>query len=366
MLNCVMSESDAEATPSPDPVRRGKLFVAELLRELESVDSELIRARHRVPSTYELSYGPAQFRSILAVAKKGIRDWEKLPPAVTDGIERGLMRLIDLVSSIEARPELDEEELSDYEGHNASAAIKQVLTELQDFFSDTVEPLTRSSTDDGSSESLSEQELEEIRRTREELDRSKVEIADLESRSARIESELESRSELVEAARAGTGSAGAQDLAVAYEDQAQDHGRQWKIWGAALGLALFAALVGGYLVLKRSSPPDDATTAQLLSHLAVDLLVIGLLIYGVRVTSLQFSVHRHLAAVASNKAAALKTFARILSSGSSAETRDRLAEVLAHHVFTSDTTGFLDASSDQVTLPERVIAPIAQRINGGG
>jgi hypothetical protein len=79
---------------------------------------------------------------------------------------------------------------------------------------------------------------------------------------------------------------------------------------------------------------------------------------------LQFSVHRHLQAVANNKAAALDTFARIVSTGSSAETRDRLAEVLAHHIFISDRTGFLDVATDQITLPERLLDPVAKRVSG--
>ncbi len=123
------------------------------------------------------------------------------------------------------------------------------------------------------------------------------------------------------------------------------------------------ALVGGYFILKVNRPPDDATTAEIVSHVAVDLLVVGILIFAMRVTSTQFSVHRHLAAVANNKAAALATFARIVSSGSSSETRDRLAEVLAHYVFVSNDTGFLETVGEQITLPERLVGSIAEKVS---
>jgi hypothetical protein len=354
------SEPDSSESNHSASYLAGKQYVAELLRELEAVDSELLRGRDRFPADSELSYAPAQFRSILAIAKEAISQWDQLDPEVANGIEAALMQMMDIVATVEALQREAEEDMYLDQRRGASEQVRTRLQEIQNFFRDTVEPIANADASKGSS-TLAE---EELRLAKEEIQRSKREIAELEARSSQIDAELESRKELIEAARTGAGSAGAEDLANAYEDQGRDHNRQWKIWGAALGAALATALGGGYLILKLNAPPEKATTASLISHLAVDLLVVGLLIYAVRVTSLQFSVHRHLAAVANNKAAALKTFARIVSSGSSAETRDRLAEVLAHHVFISESTGFLDAAGDQVTLPERVVAPVAQRING--
>jgi hypothetical protein len=350
------SSSEPESSPA------GRKYIAELLRELEAVDSELLRGRSRFPAKFELSYAPAQFRSILAITTEAVAHWDQLDPEVAGGIEAALMQLLDLVAAVEAYEVLPQDAMGS-QRREASEHVQRRLEEILTFFRDTVEPRV-AAPQLSAAATLTDQELENARLTREELERSKKEIAELEARSSQINAELDSRKELIEAARTGTGSAGAKDLSRAYEDQADEHERQWKIWGIALLGTLVVALAGGILLLTLNPPPEDPTTAELISHLALDLLIIGLLIYAIRITSLQFSVHRHLAAVASNKAAALKTFSRIVSSGSSAETRDRLAEVLAHHVFVSDSTGFLDVASDQITLPERLVDPIAKRVGG--
>lgn len=359
-------KSDSDQAGLPEGSGAGRQYVSELLRELEAVSSELLRGRGRFPASHELSHAPAQFRSILAIAQRVVGQWGTISPEVADGVEQSLMQLVDIVAEIEAQEPMPEDVMPGQRRYT-SGAIKGRLNEIQQFFRGTVEPLVDHPDDSRSvTASLSDEEIENVRMTREDLDRSKQEIAELKARSAQIDAELDSRRELVEAARTVSGAGGAQDLAAAYQEQAEDQERHWKYWGSGLVVTLVAALVGGYLVLRLNRPTDDATTAQLVSHLAIDLLIVGLLIYAVRVTSLQFSVHRHLAAVAHNKAAALVTFSRIVSSGSSPETRDRLAEVLAHYVFVSSDTGFLDSAGDQVTLPERLVTPIAQRINGSG
>jgi hypothetical protein len=341
----------------------GRQYIAELLHELEAVDSELLRGRSRFPAKFELSYAPAQFRSILAVANEASQRWDRLDPELASGIESALMQLLDVVATAEALDPAPEEVMNVKFRGETSEQVKRRLEEIQTFFRDRVEPRV-AAPPSATAAAIADKELETARLTKEELERSKKEIAELEARSSQINAELDSRKELIEAARTGAGSAGAQDLAHAYEDQADEHARQWKIWGIALIGTLVVALAGGIVLLGLNPPPEEADTAELVSHLTLDLLIVGLLIYAIRITSLQFSVHRHLAAVASNKAAALKTFSRIVSSGSSAETRDRLAEVLAHHVFVSDSTGFLDVASDQITLPERLVDPIAKRVGG--
>lgn len=342
----------------------GRQFVSEMLRELGAVESDVLRGRNRFPAQHELTHGPAQFRSILAIAERIVGQWEQLPPEVASGIEQALMQLLELVALIESRGLRTETDMPS-DSRRVSGEIKQKLGRIQEFFNETVEPLLPTAADVVSAASeLSEQEAENVKRTRQQLDEAERKIAELQARAARVNAELESREDLLEAAREESGASGTQNLAEEYDEQAEDHEQQWKYWGAGLIGATLIALVGGYFVLKINHPATDATTSQLVSHAAVDLLVIGILIYVVRVTSLQFSVHRHLAAVARNKAAALATFSRIVNSGSSSETRDRLAEVLAHYVFVSSDTGFLDSAGDQITLPERLAGPVAQRING--
>jgi hypothetical protein len=91
--------------------------------------------------------------------------------------------------------------------------------------------------------------------------------------------------------------------------------------------------------------------------------VIGLLLYAVRLVSLQFRVHRHLEVVDSNKAAALKTFPRLVAAPSEPDVRKAVAVVLAEAVFRSGESGFVDAGADHITLFERVAASAGDRIS---
>jgi len=95
-------------------------------------------------------------------------------------------------------------------------------------------------------------------------------------------------------------------------------------------------------------------TGETVTIVTRNLLVIGLLLYGVRLTALQFRVHRHLEAVARNKAAALATFNRLVAVASEKEVRNSLAVVLAQSVFGSDETGFVGTAHDQITVVERI------------
>ncbi len=119
---------------------------------------------------------------------------------------------------------------------------------------------------------------------------------------------------------------------------------------------IVATVVGGLILFSRDKVPSGEITGPTVVDLVRNLFVIGLLLYGVRITSLQFRVHRHLEAVARNKSAALSTFNRIVSVSSEKEIRNSLAIVLAQSVFSSDETGFVDAAQDHVTLIERLAA----------
>jgi hypothetical protein len=77
-----------------------------------------------------------------------------------------------------------------------------------------------------------------------------------------------------------------------------------------LGALVLGGIVGSLIVVLALHPSDDAKNGEIASKLTFGLLIIGLLLYVVRMTSLQFRVHRHLEAVSRNKAAALPTFNR--------------------------------------------------------
>ena len=81
------------------------------------------------------------------------------------------------------------------------------------------------------------------------------------------------------------------------------------------------------------------------SRIAIEILVLGLLVYAVRVTAHQFRVHRHLETVCRNKASALRTFNRLVAGPGEAEVRTAVAVALAQAVFDSNSTGFIELCS---------------------
>jgi hypothetical protein len=121
------------------------------------------------------------------------------------------------------------------------------------------------------------------------------------------------------------------------------------------------AVVVGIALLIWNRPTGDDIDGEAIARITIDIYVIGLILYAVRVASLQFRVHRHLEAKARSKAAALSTFSRFVASGADPSTRDVVAQTLAQAVFESGDTGFVDSGSDQITLIERVIAPAVSR-----
>ncbi len=102
--------------------------------------------------------------------------------------------------------------------------------------------------------------------------------------------------------------------------------------------------------------------AQIATGLLRDIVIVGLLLYLVRIASLQFRVHRNLEAVGRSKAAVLSTFNRMIVGPQEAEVRTAIATILAQAVFEAGEIGFVDAGSDHVTMIERIAAPVAQNM----
>jgi hypothetical protein len=175
-----------------------------------------------------------------------------------------------------------------------------------------------------------------------------------EERARRLEEQLTELAPLVEAQREATGTSGIADLSADYSAQADAHSRAWRVWGATLIVTLGVAAIGSLRLLSNDHVPEGEITGETVVSIARNLLVVGLLLYAVRLASLQFRVHRHLEAVARNKSAALATFNRIVAVASEREVRNAIATVLAQSVFASEETGFVDSGNDHVTLIERV------------
>jgi hypothetical protein len=193
--------------------------------------------------------------------------------------------------------------------------------------------------------------------------------AALEERLGRLEKEraglveqIEKYAPIVEAQREAATSSGAAELSEAYAEQAEIYKEEWQRWLVSLAVAVLVALTGGVAVIFATHPASDATSSEIASRIAIEILVLGLLIYAVRITAHQFRVHRHLETVARGKAAALMTFNRLVAGPGEAEVRTAVAVALAQAVFDSSATGFIDSSQDGVTIVERLAAPVVQRL----
>jgi len=81
-----------------------------------------------------------------------------------------------------------------------------------------------------------------------------------------------------------------------------------------------------------------------------------------RFVAIQTRAHRHMQFVARNKADALSTFNRMVAGHQEAEVRANVAAALAQAVFKSDDGVFSDASSDTVTIIDRLGSAVTARV----
>jgi hypothetical protein len=197
------------------------------------------------------------------------------------------------------------------------------------------------------SASLSEAQVNELRQT----------FAELKEQA----SEFERMKPIVEAQRELLGTAGTTKVSAHFETEADGHGKAWKLWLTALVIWLVIAGVAGVIFIDQTRPASTATNAQTATHLFLDLLVIGLLIFVVRILTLQFRAHRHMEIVSRNKANALSTF-NLLVVGMEPEVKSTIASALAQSVFSTEDAIFSDSSSEHVTILERVLSPGIDRL----
>ncbi len=328
--------------------------LAEALASLEAFAPERIRGVDRLGS---LAFGeaPEAVEEIAEMIRDlGEENWRVLDDQFRTDVQNQATALVNLIQNM---IEMEAGAPNAQEQRNAYAAA---LVESLNWFRANVRPRLlearlRRERENAPVLGVSEADSAELRK----------ELADLREQAARLGAELMSVSALVEAGRAAVGESGATDLAADYAQQANDHRDSWKRWRWGFAASMAVSVIGTLLVVLAWKPSGDATSAAAVSRFLLDLLVIGLLLYLVRITSLQFRVHRHLEAVSRSKAAALSTFSRIIASGAEPSTRDALATTLAQAVFTPGETGFIDASNDHITLIERVVGSVAQRASGG-
>jgi hypothetical protein len=175
-------------------------------------------------------------------------------------------------------------------------------------------------------------------------------------RARALEERLLELAPVVEAQREAAGATGVADLSRDYAAQADVQAKSWKAWGVVFLIAVAAAVGGSLLLFADDTVSSGKVTATTVVTVARNLLIVGLLLYVVRLAALQFRVHRHLETVSRSKASALSTFNRIIAVASEREVRAALATVLAESVFRAEDTGFIDSGQDHITLIERIAA----------
>jgi hypothetical protein len=323
------------------------------IQRLDALTDEDIRGTSRLGS---LSFDgvPAQVREAARILRDlRLEDWDRFD----DGFKSTLINQTgNRISTLDQMQALN---AGDPNAAIDKQRFEQSLNEVTEWFLGSAQP-----------RAFRARLQDELRRSNvdtgyEEAARLRAELTTLSEQLTRTRAELESIRPVVEAGRAAAGASGAADLAGEYRRQANDHHRDWQRWQWISIASIVVAIGGSLLVVLVRHPTGDATTARAVSRFLIDLLVIGLLLYIVRITALQFRVHRHLEATDRSKAAALETFARIVATGTEPSTRDVLAATLAQAVFTPGDSGFIGGSDDHITLIERVVAPVAQRVAPG-
>lgn len=322
-----------------------------LIAELQSFSEEDIRGTGRLGSL-AFDQAPQEVATILGILRDlRLEDWGQFDESFKGTVLSQAQGVINTLTQMKTLDASDPNAATYRQNHQAT------LDQLTEWFRSTAQP-----------RAFRARLREELQRSDvstgyEEAERLRRELSELRDQMAQTRQSLESIQPVVEAGRAVAGESGAVDLAAEYRKQADDHKAAWELWRWVLLGASVVAVAGSISVVSIHHPQGDATSAPAVGRFLIDLLVIGVLLYGVRLSSLQFRVHRHLDATDRSKAAALATFGRIVASGAEPSTRDVLAATLAQAVFTPGDTGFIDAGNDHITLIERVVAPVAQRLS---
>jgi hypothetical protein len=173
--------------------------------------------------------------------------------------------------------------------------------------------------------------------------------------------EFRTLSELVPSMRELVGEEGATKLGAHFEKLAKRANEQFRWWATGLAVATILGGAGLVLVVAAIRPEGDASNAEIVSRALLDILIVGLVIFVIRFVAMQARAYRHVEFVARNKANALSTFNLIVTGQKDQEVRAQVASALAQAVFKSDDGIFADASSDTVTIVERIVGSVGSR-----
>lgn len=343
-----MAESPTDSSEQRWPLE-------EQLKKLESYDLPTVEGRARL-GALAFEDAPTQIREIIEILHELRQEpLDRLDPnfiAEITGQLNGLIDVIDQMVALTAADPTAADQKANYESQ---------LAGYYTYFRTSVRP--RAITARIREEMQAQSPTELATRVRDQIEEADERLQRLQHREAELAQQLEALESVANVQREAASVSAADELSTDYSRQADDHAKAWKLWGKWLIAAVVFAIGGGIAVLLAAHPEKNATNAQIVSRLTLILLVIGLLLYVVRLTSLQFRVHRHLEAVARSKAAALSTFNRIVVGPAESEVRTAVAQVLAQAVFKTDDTGFIDASAEHITLIERVVGPAIQRVS---
>jgi hypothetical protein len=189
-------------------------------------------------------------------------------------------------------------------------------------------------------------------------------LTELQTAFQRLEAEVEefkSLSDLVSAQRQLVGEGGVSDLSAHFSTLVTTSKEAFGKWAASLAAAVVLGGAGAVAWVYLTRPGNNAGNAEIVTHIALDVLVVGLVVFLIRFFSIQTRAHRHVEFVSRNKANALSTFNLIVTGVEDPVVRAQVASALADAVFKSDDGIFSDASSDSVTIIERVIGAAAAR-----
>jgi hypothetical protein len=283
-----------------------------------------------------------------------LEDWDMLP---TDLVGEITTNVDDLLNAVREMVALSP--ASDGDWQNTRNALQARFTDRYAFFRNRVRPVCLTA------------RLVHVLHTQPQLwggDVSAERLQKLQEQFSQLQEtadQFRTLAPLVESQRQVIGQSGAADLSAYYAKRARDHAESFVKWAVILfaTIALFGAVA--VIFVYKTRPSDNATNAQIVTHILTDLLVLGLVVFVVRFASLQTRGHRHMQFVASNKSNALSTFNRIVAGQDDPEVRATVASALAQAVFKSEDAIFSDASHDTVTIIERMGAVVSSRLPTG-